>query len=340
MEKDYQTVETQEVVVEKKDSTRGHWDAYENIDMIDMATVEYVKNWSRNTTLDDLKRKVEESSWSAISISNMPNMPHAALKSFPYQLEPSHCGKGYNNTLWIYTPPYGQRKPVLETKAATRPSPNLHCQREVRSDRELSDTNCCSFSKPYPPRVENVDGVDQRIYINFQVESYCSSSYPLSKGVVQSTPAQLLNKGVTDEQWKDHVQRLCKVNNMRGGYFSLFIPGWIVACTTPFLLPLYCRWDGSGVKAWDGALRKWQDDFNEECLIPLGMFCKTQSNSWVTSGSSDEGRGIARWTAFALTPESAIKLRVESHLIGVIDDCYSKYCGAYPEGKCCIHPRN
>ena len=228
-------------------------------------------------------------------------------------------------------------------KAATRSNPNLHCQREVRSDKVVATTNtsCSCSSKPSPPRVDNVDGVDQRIYVSFKVEGYCTGSYPLSEDDMQSIPVQLFNNGVTEEQWIDHVQRLCKVNKMRYGYCSLYCPGIVVAFTLPFCLPLFCRRDAQFIKAWDDALRKWQDDFNYECLIPLGMFCKTQSNSWSSyGGNNEESRHFDRWIAFALTPENVVKLKMETHLRGSIDDCYSRYCGAYPESKCCIHPRN
>jgi len=79
MEKDYQIVETLEVEAASEHSMRGHWNAYENIDMVGMAVEEFVFNWREKTTLEDLKRKVEDNNWSAISISNIPNFPPAML---------------------------------------------------------------------------------------------------------------------------------------------------------------------------------------------------------------------------------------------------------------------
>lgn len=51
----------------------------------------------------------------------------------------------------------------------------------------------------------------------------------------------------------------------------------------PFLLPFYCQSAKKEVKLWEEALRKWQYDFNVECLIPLDMYCKIQSICWTTS---------------------------------------------------------
>jgi len=227
--------------------------------------------------------------------------------------------------LWIYTPPNGKgSKPLLKEFAATRPNPNLKFQREGREEEYLTWANHVVA----PPRLLrrrcnnatfDYNYADERIHLKFSIEGSISSTNPLSKDDMQYTPVQLFNRGVTDEQWQSYVKKLCAVNKMRSGYWCNYIPSSLA------------------IMNWDNALRRWQNEFNEECLIPLGLFCKTQSNALLFCCKNL--RHTARWITFALTPEAAATLRAEPHLMGEIDNFRSKYCGAYPESQCCVHYR-
>merc|ERR1719453_1222393 len=65
---------------------------YRNIDMCGQGDVEIVQNWRSRTSIEELKRKVEECGYSAITVSDGdPSFGHAALKQFQYQLTSEHC---------------------------------------------------------------------------------------------------------------------------------------------------------------------------------------------------------------------------------------------------------
>jgi hypothetical protein len=138
--------------------------------MTGLGDVELIQNWKSTMTIDDLKRKVEENNWSAISVGDFP---FAAIKSFPYQLEPSYCkpSQGYKNTLYIYTPPAHLAK-KSDISTITRRNPNLHNQRGPRNNSEIAvtNTNCCGCKNPGPPRLEKEGDVDARITLKFYIE--------------------------------------------------------------------------------------------------------------------------------------------------------------------------
>jgi len=91
-------------------SNGGSWAKYENIDMKSQGDKEYIGDGRSKMSFEDLFRKVEEKSWSAIS---MAGHDFAAFKSFRYQLEPKHCKPtdGYTNIFYIYTRPPGTEPP-------------------------------------------------------------------------------------------------------------------------------------------------------------------------------------------------------------------------------------
>lgn len=93
-------------------SSGGYWKEYSNIDMCGLGDVELIHGWKSKMSIDDLKRKAEENNWSAISIGDFD---FAAMKSFRYTLDASHCkpSPGYTNTLYIYTPSRSYAKPTL-----------------------------------------------------------------------------------------------------------------------------------------------------------------------------------------------------------------------------------
>eukprot|EP00929_Paragymnodinium_shiwhaense_P038751 TRINITY_DN20444_c1_g1_i5.p1 TRINITY_DN20444_c1_g1~~TRINITY_DN20444_c1_g1_i5.p1 ORF type:complete len:279 (-),score=55.85 TRINITY_DN20444_c1_g1_i5:202-1038(-) len=72
--------------------TGGYWLEFNDIDMCRQGDMELILNWREHTTLDAMKKTVEEKGYSAITVSNgTPSFGHAALKKFDYQLQPSHC---------------------------------------------------------------------------------------------------------------------------------------------------------------------------------------------------------------------------------------------------------
>lgn len=97
----------------------GYWMEYRNIDMCGQGDVEIVPNWTSRTSIEELKRKVEESGYSAITVSDgHPSFGHAALKQFQYQLTSEHCKPistccHHPCKIYIYTPPPRMQRPQL-----------------------------------------------------------------------------------------------------------------------------------------------------------------------------------------------------------------------------------
>jgi hypothetical protein len=70
----------------------GYWLEFVDIDMCGQGDTEIIHDWRRHTTIDNLKRTVEQKSYSAITVSNgHPSFGHAALKKFDFQLTHMHC---------------------------------------------------------------------------------------------------------------------------------------------------------------------------------------------------------------------------------------------------------
>jgi len=80
------------------------------IDMCFQGDVEIIHDWKRHTSIDKLKRVVEEKGYSAVCVGSFG---HAALKSFDYQPQKTHCKKsqGYTNELHIWFPSGMSAKP-------------------------------------------------------------------------------------------------------------------------------------------------------------------------------------------------------------------------------------
>jgi len=91
-------------------TTGGSWARYKNIDMFGKGDKEFILNGKSTSTLEDWMKMVEEKNWSAISVVDSN---YAAIKSFRYQLDASHCDPcdGYTNKFYIYTRPPGSKPP-------------------------------------------------------------------------------------------------------------------------------------------------------------------------------------------------------------------------------------
>jgi len=89
----------------------GTWRKYTNIDMCFQGDAEIIGDWKRKHSIDDLKRIVERKGYSAVCVGSFG---HAALKSFDYQLEATHCkpSQGYTNELYIFFPDGERAKPA------------------------------------------------------------------------------------------------------------------------------------------------------------------------------------------------------------------------------------
>lgn len=97
----------------------GFWMEFQNIDMCRQGDVEIVHDWRSRTSIEELKRKVEQCGYSAITVSDgTPSFGHAALKQFNFQLTPAHCKPistccRHPCKIYIYTPPAHLQKPAL-----------------------------------------------------------------------------------------------------------------------------------------------------------------------------------------------------------------------------------
>jgi len=79
------------------------WKEHTNMDMCGQGDVEFIKNWRKMHTIQDLRKIAEKKGYSAISVGGFD---FAAFKKFDYQLTINHCkpSKGYSNSIHIYTP--------------------------------------------------------------------------------------------------------------------------------------------------------------------------------------------------------------------------------------------
>ena len=101
--------------VAKTGPVEGRWEVYRNIDMCFQGDVEVISDWKHHTSIDKLKKIVEEKGYSAVCVGSFG---HAALKSFDYQLTKEHCkpSEGYTNELHIWFPSAKAAKPPKVAK--------------------------------------------------------------------------------------------------------------------------------------------------------------------------------------------------------------------------------
>jgi len=59
----------------------GNWEVYNNIDMCGQGDVEIIGDWRSNTTIEELKQKVIDRGYTAVTVGSFG---HAALKKFDY----------------------------------------------------------------------------------------------------------------------------------------------------------------------------------------------------------------------------------------------------------------
>jgi hypothetical protein len=121
-----------------KTGPEGRWEVYRNIDMAFQGDVEIIGDWKRHTSIDKLKKIVEEKGYSAVCVGSFG---HAALKSFEYQLTKEHCqpSEGYTNELHIWFPSGKAAKPPKVAKVEKELPAGFHFHdgfgEETRGDK-------------------------------------------------------------------------------------------------------------------------------------------------------------------------------------------------------------
>jgi hypothetical protein len=139
---------------------------------------------------------------------------------------------------------------------------------------------------------------------------------------MKQVPAEIRQRGVSQEMWLHWVNELQGAQRLAPNFFCDLVcflgTGGFSICT--------CRGNWTRRAYWK-ALLDWQNCFNEQVLIRLGMFCKTQSSS-ITRFLGRNADGTARtheetiaWIAFALNPQESDKLKMEPHNTGEAGCC-------------------
>lgn len=124
--------------VAKTGPVEGRWEVYRNIDMGYQGDVEVISDWKHHTSIDKLKKIVEEKGYSAVCVGSFG---HAALKSFDYQLTKEHCkpSEGYTNELHIWFPSAKAAKPPKVAKVEKELPAGFHFHdgfgEETRGDK-------------------------------------------------------------------------------------------------------------------------------------------------------------------------------------------------------------
>jgi hypothetical protein len=135
----------------------------------------------------------------------------------------------------------------------------------------------------------------------------------------QQVPRELYQRGLSQESWLRWAHKLELVQKKVPSFWC------DLACfmgTCGFSI-CTCRGNWTRRAYWS-ALKEWQDTFNNQVLVGLGMFCKTQSNTvTVYIGRNPDGSPRSRdettsWIAFAMTPQESTKLKIEPHNYGEV----------------------
>lgn len=201
---------------------------------------------------------------------------------------------------------------------------------------------CCCNTSHEDKRIErDENGFIVRLNLAFYTEGYCGPCQPLDEAEMSHVPTELFERGISEMQWLEWVQKLREVNNLRSGAFACScLCWWSCVLSCPCLWSYLCKSAKEYVMAWNEKLLAWQNNFNSQVLENKDIFIKTRSYSFSTYSQTAESgtqrqRHAIRWFAIALTPGEILKLKEEPHLTGEIDEgC----CGGPNEYECCIHP--
>lgn len=144
-----------------------------------------------------------------------------------------------------------------------------------------------------------------RLILNFDPARCTAVGTGLWESDRQVHPA-LESRGVTQAEWDRYFDRM--VNEVQSRQIS------ICSCVTmsAFLLPLpYVCWQQNN---YQSGVKRWVDDFNQQVLMPKGMFAKFQTCEVYIDNPGDNTGGQSEeisWLAVALTPEEVQRLKEE-----------------------------
>jgi hypothetical protein len=142
--------------------------------------------------------------------------------------------------------------------------------------------------------------------------------------MLDDLPPELFVNGFTQATWDPWLARFNDAMKLRGGALESKLFVFFFCC---------CTCQRSQARSWSAALKRWQDDFNQQEGPKYGIFVKTQSNA--VDVGNEGSRTIERWLTFARTPDEIAQLKAEPHLSGPKHtNCF---CGTN-ESELCIHP--
>jgi hypothetical protein len=217
---------------------------------------------------------------------------------------------------------------------------------QVEQDRHQKGCcyRCVHKNKPEAPREFISDGRVMRLNVG------CEHGGPMINDEdCKVVPFYLKKKGLTEEQWQTAMKELRSVDCFWGqGPMARCILCPFGACFAfiylGFFLMLPCLFASLTRMMhmkMDKKLRRWQAHFND-VLMPLGMFCKTQSEltevttAPVNGNGGKRSRWFARWVAFALDEKEIENLKNDPHVKGSLrTDC--AMCGLMTDEDCCMH---
>eukprot|EP00657_Telonema_sp_P-1_P008116 TRINITY_DN28715_c0_g1_i1.p1 TRINITY_DN28715_c0_g1~~TRINITY_DN28715_c0_g1_i1.p1 ORF type:complete len:211 (-),score=47.28 TRINITY_DN28715_c0_g1_i1:138-770(-) len=162
---------------------------------------------------------------------------------------------------------------------------------------------CCNKTKTMRP-----DSTSTLAILPFFPRRCCSVGPGMNDDDLDTPPASLEAAGLTRADWIRYMDKLQEVQAKTSSLCCL-----ATACIFSF--------GGSGCccrvqASYQNALREWQDEFNNEVLSKINMFCKTQTHVYGYLASN--GRGMHRneirssWLAVAVGAEAIQALQVST----------------------------
>lgn len=178
---------------------------------------------------------------------------------------------------------------------------------------------CCQPAR----RIVDHDGQVIRINIGFDlVGLFTSQQQPFNEEDMKHCPPELLQHGLTEDEWHEWKQKFITIITERRSFCSSYLS--LLCC-------FQCNTHRKEVLRTDSRLKEWSEDFNSQCLQSKGMFCKIQSYSLQL-----RDRLYSHWIAISLTSSDCESLTKERHLFGSVQDWTC--CGGVNEHELCCHP--
>lgn len=210
------------------------------------------------------------------------------------------------------------------------------------------------FRMAYPYQVQNGDGSSEswhlihrpkstpgsRLIIDYYPMNACSSnSLGLREEDAENVPSELLERGITADQWRSFTKRLAAEVQPQapccGGLGCFF------ATVTLFPLLCWCRQNNN----FQSTLSRWVQQLNSELLESHGMFASTQTVVYDAQYDKHHHHEELSWIAIALNSEEVSKLKQEPHIwrfhpaCPCCNPCMPSCCPMqneiHPDGNCC-----